>query len=263
MLDEKSFRRGQNYITVLSDFDGRRVLDVVEGREQASVDKLWAMFDEPQRKAIQPVCMDMWQAFENSVRARLESALIIYDRFHVSKKANEAVDQVRRAEHKELSGGGDNRLKGTKYLWLRSGVLPEPGEDTTLWTAGALERAEAFAALVESRLKTSGAWAMKEVLSKMWERTTRAEAAAFFEMWHGWVSGSALTPMRKVASMLRHRLEGVLNGFDQPMSNGPAEGFNSKIQLLKSAAHSDRNFENYRTRILFFCGRLTLRPAGL
>ncbi len=61
--------------------------------------------------------------------------------------------------------------------------------------------------------------------------------------------------------MLKKRLNNILTWFRHPISNGPAEGFNSRIQSLKSAARGFRNFLNYRTRILFFCGKLDLRPA--
>ena len=67
-------------------------------------------------------------------------------------------------------------------------------------------------------------------------------------------------PLKKVAQMLQRHLPGLLNYFEYQITNAIAEGFNSRIQAIKSAARGFRNFKNYRTRILFFCGKLALAP---
>jgi len=60
--------------------------------------------------------------------------------------------------------------------------------------------------------------------------------------------------------MLQFHLGGLLNSFDHPITSAITEGFNSRIQSLKTAARGFRRFANYRTRILFFCGKLDLAP---
>ena len=85
-------------------------------------------------------------------------------------------------------------------------------------------------------------------------------AEKFFDRWYQWACRCRLEPVKKVARMIKHRLGNILSWFRHPISNGPAEGFNSRIQSIKSAARGFRNFENYRTRILFFCGKLELFP---
>ena len=82
----------------------------------------------------------------------------------------------------------------------------------------------------------------------------------FFDGWHAWAIRSRLPPIVRVAKMLKRHLPRILTWFRHPISNGPAEGFNSAIQTLKSAARGFRNFANYRTRILFFTGKLQLQP---
>ncbi|MEL6899294.1 MAG: transposase [Planctomycetota bacterium] len=72
---------------------------------------------------------------------------------------------------------------------------------------------------------------------------------------------SALKPMMKVAEMIKRHLPNVLNYFDHRVSNARSEGFNSRIQSIKSAARGFSSFENYRTRILFYCGKLDLMPS--
>jgi transposase len=83
---------------------------------------------------------------------------------------------------------------------------------------------------------------------------------AFFGSWYGWAIRYRLDPIKKVAKMLKSHLEGLLNYFDHRVTNATSEGFNSRIQSIKSAARSFRKFENYRIRILFYCGKLDLMP---
>src|SRR6266478_8127911 len=149
-IDEKSFGRGQDYIAVLSDVDKGCVLEVVPGRDQASAEGLLETVPAAQRPAIQAVAMDMSGAFAAAVQAQLPSADIVYDRFHVSALLNQAVDEVRRAEHKRLLGEGDESLKGTRQLWLFN---PRNLED---------ERLDLLASLAECNFKTSRAWLQKE-----------------------------------------------------------------------------------------------------
>ena len=117
--------------------------------------------------------------------------------------------------------------------------------------------------LKDSDLKTATAWAIRENFRWFWEYTYAGNARKFFSLWYDWAYESELKPIIKVADMLKKRLTNILTWFRHPISNGPAEGFNSRIQSLKSAARGFRIFENYRTRILFFCGKLNLKPGAV
>ena len=84
---------------------------------------------------------------------------------------------------------------------------------------------------------------------------------AFFKRWYSWASRCRLSSIQEVARMLKAHLTNLLTYFAHPISNAMSEGFNSKIQSLKHAARGFRSFENFRIRILFFCGRLNLYPT--
>lgn len=247
-IDEKSFGRGHDYISVMTDLDGSRVLEVSEGRDEAAANALWETFTEEQRGRVEAVAMDMWRAFEKSVTTNAPHAQIVHDRFHISKHLGEAVDKVRRQEHKALKSEGDQTLTGTRQLWLYN---PENLSD---------EQWSEFESLKEAELKTARAWAIREQFRWFWEYRYAGNARKFFARWYAWASRSQLAPIREVAKMLKRRLENILTWFRHRISNGPAEGFNSRIQAIKSAARGFRNFDNYRTRILFFCGKLKLLP---
>jgi transposase len=247
-MDEKSFKRGQSYITLLTDLDQSRVLDVVEERTTEAAEQLWQTLSLEQKQAVEAVAVDMWEPFIQTIQKQVPDADIVHDKFHVSKYLGEAVDKVRRQEHKELMAQGDETLKGTRQLWLYN-----PLNFST-------KQAEEFSALKDLHLKVARAWAAKELFSKFWEYQEEGWARRFFQNWFGWVSRSRLKPVVEVAQMLKRHLENLLTYLEHHITNAVTEGLNSKIQSLKSAARGFRNFANYRTRILFFCGKLNLYP---
>jgi transposase len=248
-LDEKSFGSGQDYVSVLSDLDHGRVLEVVEGCDQNSGSQLWQSLPETQRQNIQAAAMDMSASFASATAERAPQAVIVHDKFHVAKMLNEAVDRVRRKEHKMLLERNDQRLKGTRQLWLYN---PLNLSD---------ERAEAFEHLFQSQLKTTRAWQLKESFAGFWRQTGLWHAEGYFSKWYSRAIRSRLEPVKKVAKSLKRHLDGLLNYFAHPITNAVAEGLNSRIQEIKINAKGFRSFPNYRTRILFFCGKLTFFPA--
>jgi len=247
-MDEKSFKRGHSYITLLTDLDRSRVLEVVEDRTREAAGQLWDTLSLEQKAAVEAVAVDMWEPFIQTIQTQVPDADVVHDKFHVSKYLNEAVDKVRRQEHKELLAQGDETLKGSRQLWLYNPQNFSP------------EQAEEFSALKELHLKVARAWAAKELFSKFWEYQEEGWARRFFKDWFGWISRSRLKPMIAVARMLKRHLENLLTYLKHHITNAVTEGLNSKIQSLKSAARGFRNFKNYRTRILFFCGKLDLYP---
>jgi transposase len=246
-LDEKSFLRGQSYVSVASDILGRRVLEVVPDRDQAAGEALWQVLPADERKKVEAAAMDMSGSYVAATRAQAPQAAIVHDKFHVAKMLNEAVDQTRRAEHIRLQAKGDDTLKHTKFLWLK-GVLKDHQQ------AG-------FAELLEINLQTAKAWAYKEQFIEFWVQPDAAQGALFFKDWLRSVNRTKLTRVKAVAKTLKKHLTNLLTYFMHPITNAISEGFNSKIQALKSDARGFRSFANYRARILFHCGKLSLLPT--
>ncbi len=247
-LDEKSFKRGHSYISLLTDLEESRVLDVVEDRTAAATEQLWETLTVEQKATVEAVAVDMWEPFRQTIQKQVPDADIVHDKFHIAKYLGEAVDKVRRQEHKELLAAGDETLKGTRQLWLYNPQNFSPAQ------------AEEFSALKDLQLKVARAWAAKELFSKFWLYQEEGWARRFFKDWFGWVSRRRLKPMMKVARMLKGHLENLLTYLKHHITNAVTEGLNSKIQCIKSAARGFRSFKNYRTRILFFCGKLDLYP---
>ena len=247
-MDEKSFGKGHDYVSVMTDIDNRRVLEVVPERTTEAANSLWNTLTDTQKAEVKSVSMDMWQAFMSSALLNVPEAEIVHDKFHIAKYLCDAVDKVRRGEHKDLTSQGDETLKGSRQMWLYN---VENLDD---------DRYDQLKELQQSALKTGRAWAIKENFRYFWDYCYAGNAEKFFKRWYGWAIRSRLKPIKKVAVMLKKHLTGLLSYFRHRVTNATAEGFNSRIQSIKSAARGFRKFENYRLRILFYCGKLDLMP---
>lgn len=249
-IDEKSFRSGHRYVSTLNDLAAGRVIEVVEGRDEQSASKLFESLSAAQLDKVEAIALDMWRAFINASKKSCPDADLVHDKFHISKHLGEAVNAVRKAEVKKLRSVGDTRLDGTRWWWLYS----EENIKDEIW--------EDFEELKNSELKTGRAWTIKECFRWFWEpRHTREEAKEYFDQWYAWAIRSRLAPIKKVARMLKSHLNELLNWCDHHITNAVSEGLNSRIQSIKSAARGFHHFKSYRTRILFFCGKLDLSPC--
>jgi len=250
-VDEKAFRKGHSYLTVVNDLDRSRVLYVAAGREQASLDGFWGTITEEQKAGIAAVAMDMWDPYVKSVGEHLAEGQqkIVFDKFHIAQHLGEAVDRVRRKEHKALKAEGDERLTGTKYHWLRNPV--------TLDQEGKRE----FAQLQQSELKTARAWALKETGMALYNYTYEKPARKHFGWWYKWAVRSRLEPIKQVAGMLKRRFENIITYLRHSITNATSESLNAKIQWVKYTARGFRNKQNFINAIYFHCGGLDLAPG--
>ncbi len=183
-VDEKAFRKGHKYFTLVNDLERSRVLYVAEDRTQASLDRFWPTLTEGQRESIEAIAMDMWDPYVASVREHVRegSQKIVYDKFHIAKHLGDAVDKVRRQENRTLRVAGDDRLTGTRYDWLRNPAAMEPADR------------RAFAELRQSGLKTARAWALKETAMAFFSYQYERPARKHFRWWQGWAVRSSAAP---------------------------------------------------------------------
>jgi transposase len=250
-VDEKAFRKGHRYHTIVCDLERSTVECVAEDRGTDSLAAYYRALADEQRAGIKAVAMDMWEPYIIATREGLPEGeqKIVFDRFHIMRDMTEAVDTVRKQEHREfLRAGLDSPLTGTKYIWLFSAErLPE-------------SHAETFAALQALNLKVGRAWAIKEALRTLWTYRQGAAVQRFFRRWYGWAIRSRLKPLKEVAATLKRHLDGVLRFVKHPITNGVAEGLNSKIMSIKRKAGGFRNAQNFTTAIYFHCGGLDLYP---
>jgi transposase len=249
-VDEKAFRKGHKYFTLVNDLVRSRVLYVAEDRTQKSLDGFWETLSPEQRTSIEAMAMDMWDPYINSAQEHLLEAgkKIVFDKFHIAKHLGEAVDKVRRRENKTLRAAGDDRLTGTRYDWLRHPATMEPKDR------------QEFHALKNSNLKTARAWALKQAAMDLFSYIYERPARKHFRWWHNWAVRSRLPPMIETARMLKRRFENIITYLRHPITNALSESINAKIQWVKYTARGFRNKRNFQIAIYFHCGGLDLVP---
>ena len=252
-VDETSFKRRHEYVTVVQDQQSGHVLHVADGRGRASLDEFYEGLDDQQLGGIESVAMDMHQPYIQSTLEHVPDAeqKIAFDKFHVAKHLGDAVDKVRRQEHQELLEIKDETLKGTKYLWLRNPEKMGSGA----WAA--------FSELRDRALRTARAWALKETAMTLWHYTRRGWAKKAWQGWLAWAQRCRLEPVIRAARTVRRHLWGIINAIVLKVTNAGAESLNAKIQRLKKWACGYRNRERFKAAIMFHLGGLDLYPAGI
>ena len=252
-VDETSFKRRHEYVTVVTDQGAGNVLYVADGRGQGPLDGFYQTLDEDQLDAIESVAMDMHQPYiQNTLKnVPMAKQKIAFDKFHVAKHLGDGVDKVRLEEHRELQAANDERLTGTKYLWLQNPENMKP----KAWAA--------LSELRDSALRTARAWALQEVAMTLWGYVRRGWAMRAWRAWLSWALRCRLEPMIRVARMIREHLWGIINAIVLKVTNAGAESINAKIQRLKKWACGYRNHERFKAAIMFHLGGLDLYPEGL
>lgn len=252
-VDETAFRKRHDYVTVVTDRDRGCVVYVSDDRKKESLEGFYAGLTDAQKAGLESVAMDMWPAYITATREAIPGAeeKIAFDKFHVAKHLGEAVDKVRRREHRELLKQGIEILKGTKHDWL-----------TNPKNMGR-SRKRSFGELLRTTLKTARAWAIKELAMSLWDYVSRTWAEKGWQRWYSWAIRSRLEPIKQAARMIKKHLWGIVNAIVLKADNGHAESINSKIKMIKIRSRGFRNKERFKTAIYFHLGGLDLYPEGI
>jgi len=252
-VDETSFQKRHEYVTVVNDLEAGIVLHVADDRRQEALEGYFEELGAKGCAAFESIAMDMGAPFIAATRAFVPDAdeKIVFDKFHIAQHLGDAVDRVRRQENRELRAQGDDRLVKTKYWWLEN---PDNMSH---------RRWRDFAPLRKSRLKVARAWAIKESAMLLWGYAKRGWAERMWKRWYSWAIRSRLEPVKRVARMIKNHWQGVINAVTSNVTNARAEGINSKIQWIKRMASGYRNRENFRNAIYFHLGGLDLYPDSL
>lgn len=244
-IDEKSFKKGHTYVTVLSDPKLGLVLNVGENRDQKSVEELISTtFTESQLKNIKTVCIDMWKAYINATKKLIPNAKTAHDKFHLVSDLNEVIDKVRRREVKE-----NEVLKNSRYSLLKN------EENRTE------NQKELFNEIMKSNLSVTKAYYAKETFKSLFKSGSDEEQAK--SMLTNWATEFFMMKIpelgKVILSFLSH-WKGIINAMILDRTNAMAERLNGKIQEVKLCGRGYRKFQNFRSAILFFHGGLRLYP---
>ncbi len=240
-IDETSSKKGHNYVTIAVDMDKKNVIFATPGKGADCIEKLQVHLSEKgcAKENIKQASIDMSPAFISGIMNNFPNAQITFDKFHVTKLINEAMDTVRKAERKEIM-----ELKGHKYLFLRNNkhLSEEERIQKNYFTIAYPKLGEAYR--------------LKEMFNDFWDLKSKEEASGYLAYWCDLAEESVIAPFMKAARTIKAHWRGIINYIESRINNGILEGINSKIQLAKKRARGFRNIPNFINMIYFIAGKL-------
>jgi transposase len=246
-LDEVSRRKGQVYLTVVYDLERRVLLWVGDDRTEEAVRPFFTKEMGMRRcHTLRVVCMDMWAPYVNLVREHAPNAQILFDRFHIVKHLNEAVEEVRRSEMRRLSLKERVVFKRSRWLLLKNPWNLNPDQKERLST------------LVRWNAPIVRAYYLKESFQLFWDYKQFRRAETHLQKWMTSAMRSRLDPFKRFVRMLRSHLDGVLPWTRIRLSNAAVEGMNNKIKSISHRSFGFRTAKNFIAAIYHCCARLPL-----
>jgi transposase len=244
-VDETASKRGHHYVSLFVDLQNARTVFVTEGKEASTLERFKADLLEHggRPEAIEEACCDMSPAFIAGLETHFPQARLTFDKFHVLKILNAAVDEVRRREQRERP-----ELKHTRYLWLKN---PQR------LTARQQDRLQELNPKALN-LKTVRAYRIRLAFQELWQQPP-ALAERFLKKWYFWATHSRLEPIQEAAGTIKRHWKGILNWFHSLVNNGILEGINSMIQAAKARARGYRTVKNFITMIYLISGKLNFQ----
>jgi transposase len=240
-VDETSKAKGHNYISVFVDLENTKVVHVCNGKDSIAIDSFKRDYEahNGSPEGIANFCCDMSPAFISGIETNFPNTAITFDRFHVMKLMNEAVDEVRREEQAHNAS-----LKKTRYIWLKN---PENLSQ---------KQKEKLGSLKDMQLKTAKAYQIKLSLRDFWNINDPDSAQSYLKKWYFWATHSRLIPIIDVAKTFKRHWQGILNYVNTKINNGILEGLNSLIQAAKDSARGFRSDKNFIITIYLRLGKL-------
>jgi transposase len=243
-IDEIALRKGHKYATVFYDLERREVIGLVKKRRERAVSGFFRRWGKTNCRAVQAVCMDLWQPFLNSVRRHCKNAVVVFDKFHVFKYLSDAIEEVRRHEQDICPDEQGKLIKGTRWLWLRSSDHLRRKEKQTLDEIMAINR------------NLQKAYLLKEDFADFYTCSSRTEAESFIQGWLRRCKQSGMQGFIKLAQRIRRWLHGILAYFEHRITNGVSEGINNKIKVLKRRSYGFHDDQYFFLKILNITGAL-------
>jgi transposase len=250
-VDETSIRKHHQYVSIVVDLAESQTIFAAEGKDGTILERFVEDLEAHggSRKDITDVSIDMSPAFISGVQEHLPHAALTFDKYHVVKIINDAVDQVRRIEAKTV-----HDLKKLRYAFLKN------RHNLTDHQREAVERLESL----PGRLcKTIRAMHLRESFQSLYQEPSHAEFAQGLKKWYWWASHSRLEPMKDAARSIKKHWAGILRWWESRITNGVLEGLNSLIQAAKAKARGYRTSRNFITMIYLLTGKLDFRRTGL
>ncbi len=234
-IDEISYLRGHNYLTVVVDHDSGRLVWLKAGRSKATVAAFFDALGDDRCAQIRLVSADAADWIGDVVAERCPSAVRCMDPYHVVAWATKALDEVRREVWNDARRSGlkaiATELKGARYaLWKNP-------EDLT-----ARQQAK-LADIARTNQRLYRAYLLKEQLRRVFRQDTPEQAIALLNQWLAWASRSKLPAFVKLARTIREHKIRIYAAVAHKLSNARVESMNQKLRLIMRRAFGFRSVE--------------------
>jgi transposase len=235
-VDEIFLGKKQKFVTVVSNLDTVEPVWFGRERKKETLDEFFRTeLSAPQRMRITAACVDMWEPFRKSIEQWAPNCRIVYDKFHVMQHANQAIDEVRRAEFFRKGSRMRELVRGKRWLLL------------TRWVnLNGVKRQELNRLFAMNR-KLFKAYLLKESLDRLWNYRYEAAMVRYLRTWIGQLRWQRLQPFTKLADMLIRHIDGLLNYCRTKVPLGVVEAVNGNI---KSLMRRGRGYRNLRYLLL-------------
>lgn len=241
-VDEIAYEKGHKYLTIVRDLDLKRVIWVGKGRKKETLDEFFLELGEEKAREIIIAVMDMWDPYIASVTENCPNADIVFDKFHISKKVNEALDSIRKKEFRKADEQERKNMKRKRFLILSRQERLKADEKETV---ADLKRINA--SLYEAYL-------LKEQILDIFDEKNVHGALVRLGKWIANVERLGIDAYQKVINTIRNYWYGIVNYFKFQFTNAASEGFNNKINVIKRKAYGYRDLEYFKLKILQTCG---------
>jgi transposase len=249
--DETSKCKGHDYVSLFVDLDEKKTIFVAEGKGSETVVAFTQDLGEHGGKPenITDVSIDMSPAFIKGVEDNFKNAKITFDKFHVMKIINKAVDEVRKIESRE-----QDILRGHKYLFLKNRQNLTDKQSESLRVIESQPRLN---------LKTVRALHIRENFQDIYKELDSEAFERALKKWYFWATHCRMPQIVEAAKTIKNHWSGIVRWFESRVSNGILEGLNSLVQAAKSKARGYRTFKNFSTIIYMLTGKLDYTKVGL
>lgn len=249
-VDEISYGRPKKFLTVVVDHERGRVVWAAEGKSSETLGRFFGLLGSERASRIEVVTMDMSGAYIKSVTEHAPQAEIVFDRFHVVRLLLDAVDEVRREQQRALEGSDQKVLKKSRFPLLKNP-----------WNLTRKEK-QKLAAIQLNNRPLYRAYLLKETFQSIYDAKTVKEADERFDEWYVWARRSQLPPFVSLAATLRSYWPGIRRFIELRITNGPVEGYNSKIRMISHRAFGFHSGGALIAMIMLVCSGISLSPLG-
>jgi transposase len=239
-IDEIALGKGHHYLTVVLNLLTGAIVFVGDGKGVEALAPFWPRVRRARAK-IRAVATDLSRAYLRAVRDHLPRAVHVFDHFHGIKLFNDKLSAFRRELYHELTSAQDRKLlKGTRWLLLKNPENLDDDRDERQRLEEALRLNQPLAT----------AYYLKEDLRQIWMQANKRTARRVLRDWLARARASGIRMLTQFADTLEEHQQGILAYYDYPISTGPLEGTNTKIQLMKRQAYGFRDLAFFKLKIL-------------